>query len=248
MSATRYWLGAYRRLLNYRYQLSLRRIRQLKDRHKGQRAFIIGNGPSLKRMDLSPLHQEVTFGLNRIYLLFDRLGLTTYYVAVNRLVIEQCAGEIATHVPGPKFIDWEARRLLPFTTNTMYLKSYHEEPRFFTDITRGIWQGMTVTYVALQIAYYLGFDQVVLIGVDHAFVTQGPPHQVVVTQDRDPNHFNDQYFGKGFRWQLPDLEGSELAYRMARYQYERAGREIVDATLDGKLQVFRKVEYDSLFR
>ena len=69
---------------------SARNLRSLKDAHRGKRCFIIGNGPSLKGMDLSPLRGEVTFGLNRIYLLFDRLGFrTSFLVTVNELVVAQ---------------------------------------------------------------------------------------------------------------------------------------------------------------
>jgi len=241
-------LGRLRRLYTPKYYLSLKRIQSFRNKYVGQRCFVIGNGPSLQKMDLTPLKNEVSFGLNRIFLLFDLLGFqTTYYVAVNHLVIEQSAEEIISNVQNPKFIDWEARKYLKFTQNMMFLKSYHDIPRFYTDITRGIWQGMTVTFVALQIAYYMGFDQVILIGVDHSFNTKGKPHEVVITEDDDIDHFNPNYFGKGFRWQLPDLEGSELAYRMAKSQYEKMGREILDATLGGKLQVFKKVEFTSLF-
>ncbi len=105
-----------------------------------------------------------------------------------------------------------------------------------------------MTYTAMQIAYYLGFQRIILVGVDHSFkTTKGEPGSPVVSQGDDPNHFDPQYFGKGFRWLLPDLEMSELAYRIAKYQFERANREIVDATIGGKLQVFRKVDYRSLF-
>ena len=105
-----------------------------------------------------------------------------------------------------------------------------------------------MTYAAMQIAYYLGFQKVILIGVDHSYGTQGKPHSTVVSQGADLNHFDPHYFGKGFRWQLPDLETSELAYRIAKYQFECHDREIVDATVDGKLQVFRKVDYQTLFK
>jgi hypothetical protein len=199
-------------------------------------------------MDLKPLQNEITFGLNRIYLLFDQLGFqTSYYVAVNHLVIQQFADEIINQVQNIKFIDWDARKYLKSTDNLIYLRTYHEEPRFFTDITRGIWQGMTVTYVAMQIAYFMGFDQIILVGVDHSFNTSGKPHKEVISNGDDPDHFNNEYFGKGIKWQLPDLEGSEVAYRMAKYQYERKGKEILDATADGKLMVFQKVDFNSLF-
>lgn len=228
------------------YQASIKRIQALQDKYKGQRCFIIGNGPSIKDTDLTLLRNEVTFGLNRIYLLFNQIGFpTSYFVSVNRLVIEQCAQDIID-LPCPKFISWHCHDLVSFSNSMMFLHS-RPEVTFHTDITRGVWEGTTVTYVALQIAYYLGFDKVILVGVDHSFTTQGQPHATVVSQGDDPNHFDPQYFGKGFRWQLPDLETAELAYRMAKFHFERAGREVVDATIGGKLQVFPKVNYKSLF-
>src|SRR5574341_209049 len=54
---------------------SIRRLAALRDSHKGKRAFIIGNGPSLRQTDLSKLRNEFTFGMNRIYLLFPELGV-----------------------------------------------------------------------------------------------------------------------------------------------------------------------------
>ncbi len=62
----------------------------------------------------------------------------------------------------------------------------------------------------------------------------------MVSQGDDPNHFNAGYFGKGFRWQLPDLETSERGYRMARQAYEADGRQVLDATVGGKLTDFRE--------
>ena len=85
-----------------------------------------------------------------------------------------------------------------------------------------------MTYVAMQLAYFMGFEEVVLVGVDHSFATKGPAHEVVTSTGADPNHFDPTYFGKGFRWQLPDLETSELAYGLARQVFEADGRRIVD--------------------
>jgi len=86
---------------------------RLKDIHKGRRAFIIGNGPSLRQTDLSKLKNEFTFGLNRIYLLFPELGFhTTYLVSINDLVIEQFKDEILAQ-PLPKFLAWHSHRHFP---------------------------------------------------------------------------------------------------------------------------------------
>lgn len=227
---------------------SIRRLAQFQDKHRGQRCFIVGNGPSLRNTDLSKLRGEVTFGLNRIFLAFPELGFTTtYLVSINDLVIEQSAAEIQA-LEMPKFISWRGgRRWLKPADNLYFLHTTYTGKKFATDARGRIWEGATVTNVALQLAYYMGFTTAVLIGVDHNFTSQGKPNTTVVSQGDDPNHFSAAYFGKGFRWQLPDLETSEEGYRLARQAYAAAGRSVLDATVGGKLQVFPKVDYNSLF-
>jgi len=226
---------------------TVRRLEALKDSRKGERCFIIGNGPSLKDTDLGKLRSEATLGMNRIYMLFPELGFqTTYFLSVNDLVVEQCAAEIQA-LKMPRFVSWRSHQWLQPDDDLYFLYSTYTGPRFATDIRGRLWEGATVTYMALQVAYFLGFQQAVLIGVDHNFTTQGKPNTTVVSQGDDPNHFHPGYFGKGFRWQLPDLETSERAYTLARETYAAAGREVLDATVGGKLQIFPKVAYDSLF-
>ena len=113
---------------------SIRRLAALKDIHKGRRAFIIGNGPSLRQTDLSKLRNEFTFGMNRIYLLFPELGFhTTYFVSINDLVIEQFKDEILAQ-PMPKFLAWRSHRhfspQLPITQLPTFLYTSYTGPRF----------------------------------------------------------------------------------------------------------------------
>ncbi len=231
----------------YKRWESTRRMRMLKDRHRGQRCFIIGNGPSLNQMDLTRLKGQNTIGMNRIYLLFPKVGFeTTYYACVNPLVVEQFGPDIEK-LPMTKFIGWHGRQWMDFTPSTILLAPTSRTPLFSEAPTHVLWEGATVTYAAMQVAYYLGFEEVILIGVDHNFVDKGRPHQEVVTEVHDANHFDPNYFGKGYRWNLPDLETSEIAYRMAKQHYEANGRRILDATVGGKLTVFPKVDYDTLF-
>jgi hypothetical protein len=224
----------------------------LRDVHRGRRCFVIGNGPSLKQTDLTRLRSEFTFGLNRIYLLFPELGFTTtYFVSINDLVISQCAQDILG-LSIPKFLAWHSHRYfqaLDYQPSSMpvFLYTTYNEPAFAYNATGRLWEGATVTYVALQLAFHMGFEKVILIGVDHNFASKGDANKTVTSEGDDPNHFSPNYFGKGFRWQLPDLETSERAYRMARGAYESAGRQVLDATVGGKLTVFPKVEYNSLF-
>jgi hypothetical protein len=225
---------------------SHRRLMKFHNLHKGERCFILGNGPSLNKTDLSLLENEYTFGMNRIYLLFPEMGYqTSYFVSINTLVLEQCAEDILT-LSMPRFITWRGRQW--FDDGVYFLDTDYTLPAEFSkDITGRIFEGSTVTFVAMQIAYFMGFKEVVLVGVDHNFSTKGQPNETVISEGDDPNHFSANYFGKGFKWQLPDLVASEFAYRLARDAFERDGRAIYDATIDGNLEIFPKVEYQQIF-
>jgi hypothetical protein len=230
---------------------SIRRLAALKDIHKGQRAFIIGNGPSLKQTDLTKLKNEFTFGMNRIYLLFPELGFsTTYFCSINDLVIEQFTDDILA-LPMPKFLAWRSHRhfnlQLPITQLPTFVYTTYTGPRFASDVRGRVWEGATVTNLALQLAFHMGFEKVILIGVDHNFTSKGEANKIVISQGDDPNHVSPNYFGKGIKWQLPDLDTSEIGYAFARDAYQKAGREVLDATVGGKLTIFPKADYNSLF-
>lgn len=226
---------------------SIRQLKALHNTHTGERCVIIGNGPSLMRTDLSKLRDVFTIGMNRFYMAFPELGFTTsLLLTVNDLVIEQCAADLR-QLPIPVFVSWRGRKYIQPAANLHYLWTSYVLPRFSGNAAGRLWEGATVTFVAMQLAYYLGFKQVVLIGVDHNFTTQGKPNTTVVSTGDDPNHFNPGYFGKGFRWQLPDLETSEIGYNIAKNAYTQDGREILDATVGGKLTIFPKVDFNSLF-
>lgn len=222
----------------------------LKDKYKGERCFIIGNGPSLRNTDVSKLKNEYTFGMNRIYLAFEEWGFqTTFLASVNDLVIEQCVDDFLD-LNMPRFFSWRSRKFFPkdLTENLpTFLYTTYDGIKFADDARYRIWEGATVTNICLQLAYHMGFETAILIGVDHNFTSKGDANKTVVSDGDDPNHFDPRYFGKGFRWQLPDLDTSEIGYALARVNYEKNGCQILDATIDGKLTIFNKVDYDSLF-
>ncbi|MGH2581916.1 MAG: 6-hydroxymethylpterin diphosphokinase MptE-like protein [Anaerolineales bacterium] len=228
-------------------QESIRRLSKLHNVHSGERAFILGNGPSLNKIDIGRLQNEKTFGLNRVFLAFPEWGFSTsYFVCVNALVIQQSAEEIQA-LQMPKFLSWRSRKYLRLDAYTIFLNSTYQGPVFAKDARRRLWEGATVTYVALQLAFFMGFDPVILVGVDHNFETKGIPNTTVASSGEDKDHFDSRYFADGFRWQLPDLGISERAYTMAGNEFQAAGRKVLDATVGGKLEIFPKVDFNSLF-
>ena len=219
-------------------------LARLKDIHRGETCVIIGNGPSIAGEDFSKLAGVSTFCLNRGYLMWNEQGLVpTYYVAVNDLVIEQFSDEIA-RIACPLFLPWTHHKRFPGQPNATFLEMRWQK-RFFPDAADGVWAGATVTFVAMQLAYHMGFSRVVLIGVDHRFEDEGLPHTEVVQTADDANHFSPQYFGKGVRWNLPDLEQSLYAYRLAKEAFEADHRSIADATRRGALQLFPKTTLEA---
>ena len=223
------------------------KLKQFKDKHKGEDCFIIGNGPSLKKMDLGLLADYHTFGQNKIFMIFEKHDLNlSYLVAVNPYVIEQSKKEFEemycpvfiSHTAGHGVIDDKPHIHRLHTLNTW---------SFYEDIAQPICEGMTVTFVSLLIAYYMGFRRVFLVGCDHYFKQSGGSHEVQVYEGDDENHFHPDYF-KGQKWQLADVYGSEVSYHMANYHYLKDGRQIIDATVGGHLEVFPKIGFEEALK
>lgn len=221
-------------------------LEPLRDRHRGERCFVLGNGPSLVRTDLSRLRDESSFGANRLYLHFEAMGFATrYYVCVNGLVLEQFRDDLAA-LSMPRFFAWDRRALFaPGPTQHFVYPALTLRDFFGADATRPLCSGGSVTFVALELAFFMGFTEVILLGLDHRFGARGTPNQVQLRSTlRDDDHFHPNYFPRGSRWQLPDLVRSESAFALARRHYERAGRRILDATPGGQCPVFERVDYE----
>jgi hypothetical protein len=225
------------------------RIGRLKDRHRGGRCVIVANGPSLNRMDLSFLRHEHVIGMNKIYLGFATMRFyPRYYVVLNPKVAQQSAAHIRK-MNCVKFVAAAAASLAALQEDALtYIVETHNPPaRFSTDLAQGLHEGWTVTHMALQVAYHLGYTDVLLIGLDHRYSYQGLPNDEAVMQGPDANHFSDHYFGYGQRWDNPDLAQSEVSYRAALEAYHADGRQVRDATVGGACTVFPKADYRSLF-
>lgn len=222
--------------------LSRRKVRSWKDRFLGEKAVILCNGPSLNQVNFDDLENSkiFTFGLNKINLMFKRSNFRpSVIVAVNLHVIEQNA-EFYNATNIPLFLDSKAKKSVRFRKNVHFVHSFGLFGGFAKDCSVSINQGHTVTYVAMQLAFHMGFKEVTLVGCDHSFATKGPANKTVIAEKEDPNHFDPNYFAGGVKWQLPDLAASELHYEVARDIFERNGRKIINCTEGGKLEVFSR--------
>ena len=181
-----------------------------------------------------------TFGLNKINLLFENNSFRpSYIVSVNNHVLDQNK-DFYTTTDIPLFLGYRAVKSgIPLRDN-IFFQATNEG--FATKCNFSIGLGSTVTYVALQIAYHLGFHSVALVGCDHYFETKGEADKLVEAGETDPNHFDPRYFSNGVKWNLPDLINSERGYLLAKKYFEASGRKVVNCTDGGNLETFPRME------
>jgi hypothetical protein len=239
------------------------RIEALHNIHQdSKRCFIIGNGPSLNNTDLTMLKNEITFGSNAIYLNYSMMGyLPTYYAVVDNLVCEDRSNDInRLNDFDIKFFPLNMAYAINRHRNTIFLlqKRAEKYPSFSTDLAECIYGGYTVTYYHLQIAYYMGFKNVYLIGMDHDYpmpnnyeitYRNGGSPEITFLED-DKAHFNQNYFGKGYRMHDPRyaLPKMEMAYQKAFEVFSADNRNIFNATIGGKLDIYPRIDYNNLFK
>jgi len=216
------------------------RIRRWKNKFKGKKAIILCNGPSLKKVDFRALQNSgiFTFGLNKINLIFKRTKFRpSAIVAVNPFVIEQNTSYFNQTLI-PLFIDHKGRNTIKFRRNVHFLHGTRGLRKFARDCSISIAEGATVTFVAMQLSFHMGFKYVALTGCDHSFSTEGSPNQTVTSGISDTNHFDKNYFANGLKWQLPDLLASELQYDTSKIIFNKNNRKIVNCTVGGNLEIF----------
>lgn len=235
------------------------RLRDLRSKYKGHdRCFVIGNGPSLNNLDLKLLNDEITFGVNGIFL---KDGFKpTFYVVEDHLVAEDRKEEI-DKLQGvtklfPSYLGYcfdEAKETIFY--NHQPRKSYPHGFDFSEDASEITYTGCTVVFSCLQLAYYLGFKEIYVIGVDVDYLI---PDDVKKTKDynievldmdsHDPNHFDQDYFGKGYRWHDPQAQKMVESFTEAASFFQKNDIKVYNATAGGKLEVFERIDYNTLFK
>jgi len=223
-------------------------IESLKGKYKGKRCFVIGNGPSLNEQDLTLLKDEFTIGSNYIYMNYEKMGFyPSIFTIANYLVAEQRIDAINDLPESIKIFPYFLNYCIKKDERTFFLNSAAVK-EFSTDLTQNIsWQS-TVTFFNMQLAYYLGFDEVYLIGVDNSYVQpkDGKEGAMIEQEEDDPNHFCGTYF-KGLTWQKADTDAMEYVYYLTKEVFEKSEQKIFNATHGGRLEVFPRVSYESLF-
>ena len=232
------------------------RITALRNLHRGKRCFVVGNGPSLRREDLDRLNGEISFGANRIYVAFKETPWRpTYYLICDELSALNCIREIPRIRDSQKIFPFDLLYHLPRYRDVIYYERVVSDPCAFSrNMQACLYEGQTVLYMALQMAVYMGVSEIYLIGVDFSYPE---PEKVVDSGDfgdyelhvatGQKSHFSPDYYRHGEVFKEPKFREQELAFEEARITAESSGVGIFNATRGGKLEVFERRDFDSLF-
>jgi hypothetical protein len=234
------------------------KISALKDIHKGERAFIIGMGPSLQAGDLDKLKSEITFACNKVYLAFGETDWRpTYYTVLDVLVAENNQKKIQS-LKLKKIFPRIVQQFFPESDDIIWVRRLSMPKRahklvtaFSTNILSGTYPGWTVIFEQMQIAYYMGIREIILIGVDYKFSVPKRTgavceHGEILEYTGEKNHFHPLYRQKGEKWTIPRLDMQYQAFSRAKKVMEKKGGKIVNASRETCLDVFPLRDFDSL--
>lgn len=224
------------------------RLIQFKNRHIGESCFIVATGPSLRISDLEILRKNKvkSFSMNRVYRAFDQTAWRPdFYVVEDFRCIQESREEIIDIPVKYKFI---SDSYSPFWNGDIPQNIYkvhgqlswveNELPKYTEDIKYGVYTCGTVVYNCFQLATYMGFKEIYLIGADFNF--SGKYKNV-------NNHFIKNYYDSNSQTAEFYEEEQLRSYKAAKEYANEHGIKIYNATRGGKLEIFPRVDFDSLF-
>ncbi len=221
------------------------KIRSLKNSGKGKRCFIVGSGPSLTVEQLEAVKNEDCFGANRIYKMFEKTSWRPkYYVIQDRYdetkgVYEKLDVEYffvsdfywKEHgMKNPNAVCYHINRALKQTSDLPYSD----------DVSQFVQAASTVTFTMIQLATYMGYKEIYLIGMDHTYANVTNDKGVIIQRNNVRSHaFEDEKPNEV----VANIAYMEDAYRTARQYCEKHGIKIYNATIGGALEIFERKDF-----
>lgn len=233
-----------------------KKLRRFKNIHNGERCFIIANGPSLRASDLDFLYQkrEITFAMNRIYKLFSETSWRpTYYVCEDINIFHESLDDINAISAKKKFIPINHKWYHDININDAiyFWANYNREKDFPDSFSTNIAKQMdsvgTVTFTCINIAAYMGFKEIYLLGVDHNYRVTINEQGETIVDNTAKDYFCENYDTDIKDIVVHDMGQNTRAYRKAKKHCDEHDIHIYNATRGGKLEVFPRVDFDSLF-
>jgi len=243
------------------------KIKEFENRHINDRCFIVCTGPSLRVTDLDKLKNknEICFSMNSIVKLFTQTKWRPLYYGINDgYVCKNIEPDIKKAVENADlpfiFLGKRLKKISTVFNNLTDLKNgvnitvFYSIPYILTASDKspvnnkykfshnaylGLYEGASITYRLLQIAVYMGFKEIYLLGCDCDYTGKNLHAAEYNTEDtqeliRQRGAINETRMIN--------------AYKAAKKYTDKHGIKIYNATRGGKLEVFERVDFDKIIK
>lgn len=221
-----------------------------KDKYLNDRCFIVATGPSLSIDDLDLIKDEYCFSMNSICKLYDKtFWRPTFYGIQDRHVFLKLKD-----VAEKYFCDYRCtfvtdeiynmisqfakEKVIRFPHNVAYHRYDQEFGNFYSRFSDNayamVYDGYSITYSLLQIAIYMGFKEIYLLGCDCNYQA-GQKNHIVESGYIDKNaYLNHDKMMTGY------IEAKKYA--------DEHGIKIINCTRGGMLEVFPRMTLEEVLK
>jgi hypothetical protein len=224
--------------------------------HKGERCFLLGAGPSLTKVDLSRLKGERVMALNGSVFsdgiqadYFLTVSTFFYKAHVERIKGLKCRRMMPSFLKEALDSDSPTTWFNSISTDDLGQVTDQVPWGFSHNPNHFLVLGGTGMFVCLQMLLYLGFEEVILLGVDHDFGDAGveaKKNKGWVSGETSHKHFMPGYYRDSDKIHL-DVDAIEHAFEVANREYLKCGKSILNASPGSKLEVYPMVDFENLF-
>ena len=226
----------------------------LKDSHKGERCFVLMNGPSLNTHDLSLLEKEIVFCSNYFYRSGETVKKTkpNYYCWADSKIFKnkektlQVVEEIRQACPGAKLIfNYHGIDVIGSQDDVYYSYCKHIPNKFKirSNLAFNSSNFMTVAFHAINEAIYLGFSEIYVMGLD--FEPGGFAHFADLKSNPwKPSEKKSKDEVAGLHWGY--AKAHYESYELADYANKKGVR-IINLNPRSNIRAFEFGTYEKLF-
>ena len=250
------------------YRELLERNKRFKGIHKNERLFILCSGPSIREMDLTVLKNEITMAVHSFYLHKDISVIQPEYYCnaqweynekTTEKVAEAYLKDLKMHVGKSQYF-FSLRekgiidRMQNFDSEEVNYYCYGKDSSLYeeVDLCQGIMPVHSVPVICIQLAIYMGFKEIYLLGTEHDFLTTKKyayfyDRKQAVTGDTDITTDADSNLVMNFSDAIADAYALWNNYKVVRRIAQKNDIKIYNATMGGALDLFPRVDFNSLF-
>ncbi len=237
---------------------------KFKNTHKNNTLYILGNGPSLSETNLKVLKNKTTMAMNRISLIYKKYNdwRPTFYIFCSSNIFSPVWGKdwfksVKENLENKNIISFVDKKTYNYCLmqkinmhQNIYVMNSISETKpdkngniinkcFSTNIVKRIDKSASTINVALQIAFHMGFRNIIFIGTDLGWKPD-------IGSNYDSNHFD-----KSYRAHIPDAYKANMQMRnmhdlaYSNFKKFKPQTKIYNASKKTLLDIYPIIDFDS---